>query len=228
MVAAVKDLGDVGVVHEGQGLPLGLEPGDHLAGVHARLDDLEGDLALHGLALLGHPDLAHAPFADPFQELVGADDGAGALGDGLIGVGRDRGRRRSPVGRGLSRKLSGLAGAVEQGLDLLTQGRRLPHRPASRKAARSAGGRIEGPAKIVSSLLSACSGMIRSSVGPLPINATLEAKMRLTGKCEESLSRRQHSGQVMQVVDAARRGRKPSAGRPLRGEIPSARPASSS
>ena len=26
----VEDPGDVGVVHQGQGLPLGLEPGDHL------------------------------------------------------------------------------------------------------------------------------------------------------------------------------------------------------
>ena len=32
-----------------QGLPLGLEPGDHLLRVHARLDDLQGHLAAHGL-----------------------------------------------------------------------------------------------------------------------------------------------------------------------------------
>ena len=29
--AGVEHLGDVRVVHQGQGLPLGLEPGDHLA-----------------------------------------------------------------------------------------------------------------------------------------------------------------------------------------------------
>ena len=34
--AGVEDPGDVGVVHQGQGLPLGLEPGEHLAAVHAR------------------------------------------------------------------------------------------------------------------------------------------------------------------------------------------------
>ena len=41
----VEDPGDVGMVHQGQGLPLGLEAGDDLAAVHARLDQLEGDLA---------------------------------------------------------------------------------------------------------------------------------------------------------------------------------------
>jgi len=78
--AAVEDLGDVGVVHEGQGLPLGLEPGDHLAGVHARLDDLQGNLALHRLALLGHPNFAHASFTDSLQQLVVADDRTRMLG----------------------------------------------------------------------------------------------------------------------------------------------------
>ena len=43
--AGVEHPGDVRVVHQRQGLPLGLEPGDHLPGVHARLDDLQGHLA---------------------------------------------------------------------------------------------------------------------------------------------------------------------------------------
>ena len=38
----IEDLGDVLVVHHGQGLLLGLEAGDDLAAVHARLDDLQG------------------------------------------------------------------------------------------------------------------------------------------------------------------------------------------
>ena len=38
------------MVHQGQGLPLGLEAGDDLAAVHARLDDLERDLAADRLA----------------------------------------------------------------------------------------------------------------------------------------------------------------------------------
>ena len=71
--AGVEDLGDVGVVHQGQRLPLGLEAGDDLLGVHARLDDLQGHLAAHRLGLLGHVDDAHAAFADLLQQLVGAD-----------------------------------------------------------------------------------------------------------------------------------------------------------
>ena len=65
-----------GMVHHRQRLPLGLEAGDDLPAVHAWLDDLERDLALHRLRLLGHEDGAHAAFANLLQELVGADDGA--------------------------------------------------------------------------------------------------------------------------------------------------------
>ena len=78
--AAIENTGDVDVVHHGQRLPLRLEAGDDLPAVHARLDDLEGDLALHRLRLLGHPDYAHAAFANLLQELVRADDRAGAFG----------------------------------------------------------------------------------------------------------------------------------------------------
>ena len=61
------------MVHQGQGLPLGLEAGEHLAAVHAGLDDLQGHLAADGLLLLGHVDDAHAAFAELLEELVGAD-----------------------------------------------------------------------------------------------------------------------------------------------------------
>ncbi len=75
----VEHPGDVRMVHQGQGLPLGLEAGDHLLGVHARLDDLQGHLAADRLLLLGHVDHAHAAFADLLQQLVGADDRAGSF-----------------------------------------------------------------------------------------------------------------------------------------------------
>ena len=92
--AAVEHLGDVRVVHQRQGLPLGLEAGDHLAGVHARLDDLQGHLAADRLLLLGHVDHAHAPFADLLQQLVAADDRAGAFGEGgMVEGGGDAERR---------------------------------------------------------------------------------------------------------------------------------------
>ena len=59
--AGVENLGDVGVVHQGQGLAFGPEPGEDLAAVHAGLDELEGDRPPHRLGLLGHVDRAHAP-----------------------------------------------------------------------------------------------------------------------------------------------------------------------
>ena len=68
------------MVHQRQRLPLGLEAGDHLPRVHARLDDLERDRPLDRLGLLGHEHDAHAPFADLLQQLVRADDRAGPLG----------------------------------------------------------------------------------------------------------------------------------------------------
>ena len=74
----VEDLGDVGMIHEGERLPLGLEPREHLPAVEARLHKLERHFALHGPHLLGHVDGAHAPFADLLQQFVGADNGSRA------------------------------------------------------------------------------------------------------------------------------------------------------
>ncbi len=70
--AAVEDPGDVGVVHQGERLALGLEPGQDSLGVHSGLDQLEGNQSLDGVALLGHPDGAHAAFADRLEELIAA------------------------------------------------------------------------------------------------------------------------------------------------------------
>ena len=77
--AGVEDPGDAGVVHHGQGLPLGVEAGDHPAGVHAQLDDLQGDAPAQGLGLLGLEDLAHAALAQAAHQAVGADDRADVL-----------------------------------------------------------------------------------------------------------------------------------------------------
>ena len=81
----LQHAGDVGVVHQGQGLPLGLEPGDDLPGVHPGLDELDGHQPLDRLGLLGHPDRAHAAFADLLNQLVGADDRAGGFGHLFVG-----------------------------------------------------------------------------------------------------------------------------------------------
>ena len=115
----VEDAGDVDMVHHRQGLPLGLEAGDDLPAVHARLDDLEGDLALDRLGLLGHIDDAHAPFADLLQQLVGADLRAGAFGSRLVecwAASRGNGRWRN-----LEEATQQLLGP-QQALDVLAKG----------------------------------------------------------------------------------------------------------
>ena len=71
---AVEDAGDVRVVHQGQRLPLGVEPGEHPFGVHPCLDQLQGHLPLHRLRLTGQVHRAHAPFADHFDQRVATGD----------------------------------------------------------------------------------------------------------------------------------------------------------
>ena len=100
------------MVHEGQGLPLRLEAGDDLPGVHAGLDQLDGHQPLDRLGLLGHPDAAHATFADFFQQFVRAEGRAGAIA------------RSGAVGRLRQFSIEAIQGAIrfamgaEQDLDL--------------------------------------------------------------------------------------------------------------
>jgi hypothetical protein len=62
--ARVEHLGDVRMIHHRQRLPLRLEAGDDLLGVHAQLDDLERHAAADGFGLLRHVDHAAAAFAE--------------------------------------------------------------------------------------------------------------------------------------------------------------------
>ena len=55
-------------------LPFRLEAGQHRLGIHAGLDQLDGDQPLDRLPLLRHPDRAHAAVADLFQQLVTPGD----------------------------------------------------------------------------------------------------------------------------------------------------------
>ena len=114
--AAVIDLGDVGVVHQGEGLPLGVEPREDLARIHARLDELEGHAALDRLGLLGDPDGPHATFADLLQQLVTAgDDDSRPLTTRSI----DRGMK---FGGGGFQKACGLFVPSQKGVQSLPQG----------------------------------------------------------------------------------------------------------
>ena len=71
--AGVERAGDVGVIHDREGLPLALEAGEHLIGIHAEPDHLERDGAAEGLQLLGFVDGSHAALAEDAGDAVGAD-----------------------------------------------------------------------------------------------------------------------------------------------------------
>ena len=72
--AGIQHAGDVRMVHQGQGLPLGLKTRQDLLGVHPRLDDLHGYEPFDRLRLLGHVHRAHAAFADFLDEFVATGD----------------------------------------------------------------------------------------------------------------------------------------------------------
>ena len=117
--AGVEHLGDVRMIHHGQRLPLGLEAGDDLLGVHAQLDDLERDAPAHRLLLLGHIDHAAAAFADFLQQLVAAE----RLAHGFVGrigeVELDRGTGSFGL---CGEQRLGLFVRGEQGFEALAQG----------------------------------------------------------------------------------------------------------
>ena len=72
--AGVEHLRNCRVRHDREGLAFGLEAGDDLRGVHARLDDLQRHLAADGTRLFGEPDFAHAARANALKKTVRADD----------------------------------------------------------------------------------------------------------------------------------------------------------
>ena len=121
--AGVKNLGDIRMIHDGQRLPFGLEAGDDLRRVHARLDDLDGNHAADRLFLFGQEDDAHAAFAELLKQFVGADACAGRLGrnaqvraawSSINGEFQGRGRLfQETVGGGVR---------LNHGFDLLAQG----------------------------------------------------------------------------------------------------------
>jgi hypothetical protein len=57
--AGGKHLGDAGVIHERDGLALGLEPRDNLAAVQLRANHLDGNAPPNGAGFLGLVDGAH-------------------------------------------------------------------------------------------------------------------------------------------------------------------------
>jgi len=62
--ARIENFGDVGMIHQRKRLPLGLEAGYDLFGVHTQLDDFERDTAAHRFLLVGHINDTAATFTD--------------------------------------------------------------------------------------------------------------------------------------------------------------------
>src|SRR5882724_8219629 len=77
--AGSEHFGDIGMLHEREGLALGLKQCQYLTRILSPLDELEGDLPAHGLQLLGHPNAAHAAFTDFPQQFITANPIAGFL-----------------------------------------------------------------------------------------------------------------------------------------------------
>ena len=122
------------MVHQRQGLALGLEPGDDLARVHPRLDDLEGDLAADGLRLLGHVDDAHARLRrSAASSLYGPMTDPGLRAATLV-----TGDRRED---GVFQEVAGVEEGPEQTLDFAAQHRIVA--ACLRQVAGSFGGRLE-------------------------------------------------------------------------------------
>ena len=70
------------MVHDGQGLPLGLEACDDIAGVQPGVHDLDGDLPPHRRLLASLVDHPEAALTQRPLDGVGADDRADRRGVG--------------------------------------------------------------------------------------------------------------------------------------------------
>src|SRR5208282_997550 len=67
--AGPEYLGDEGVIHDSERLPLRLEPMHDRLVVHARLDEFQGHGPAHRCGLLSEPHLPHTAFAEFADEL---------------------------------------------------------------------------------------------------------------------------------------------------------------
>ncbi len=111
------------MVHQRQGLPLGLEPGNHRPGVHAQLDDFQRHTAAHRFLLLGHINHAAAAFADFLEQLVASDERARTFGDCTGDCGA-RLKRRDNLLQGCRiafEEIIGVRGGAKQPLDAPAQ-----------------------------------------------------------------------------------------------------------
>jgi len=102
------------MIHQGEDLPLRLEPGDHTFRVHARFDDLQGDSAPNRSVLLGHVNHPAASLADLLQKPVLANSVSGRLAawntrSGFCGFRRRLLEKITESGMSLQQRLDSLA-----------------------------------------------------------------------------------------------------------------------
>lgn len=72
------------MIHHGHRLPFGLETGDDLTSVHARLDHFQGNQTTDRIFLFSQIDDPHASLPDLLQEFVRADLGADLIDSKLV------------------------------------------------------------------------------------------------------------------------------------------------
>jgi RNA polymerase sigma factor (TIGR02999 family) len=69
--ASIEQLGNIGMIHERDGLSLGFEAGENGSRITPlNANQFNGEATLDGLGLIGHPHRAHPPFPDRLQEFV--------------------------------------------------------------------------------------------------------------------------------------------------------------
>src|SRR5260221_11945518 len=69
----IENLGDVGMVHQRQRLPLGFKPGDDALRVHSRLDDFQSDPSSNGCLLFSHVNHPASALTYLLEQLVMAN-----------------------------------------------------------------------------------------------------------------------------------------------------------
>jgi hypothetical protein len=107
------------MVHQGQGLPLGFEPGNNALGIQAQLDDFQSHAAVDWFLLLGHIHYAATALAYLLQQFVTANALSGFRGGNWCAV--DDSARSLRNGCRAFEKSAGLFANLKEFFDALTQ-----------------------------------------------------------------------------------------------------------
>lgn len=109
---AIQNPGNVGMVHERQGLALRFEPGHDATGVHSPLDDFQRDLPAHRFPLFRQPDRAESALTEDRTERITPDLEPGVF---QVGIARPRRGRRTQGGWRRGFRAAHHAGTQSQG-----------------------------------------------------------------------------------------------------------------